>query len=170
MSKLAAEVWCSGMYRSFGVPVVSLRYFNVYGPGMNPQSKYALVVPLFIAACMERRSPVIEGDGEQSRDFTYIDDVVEANLLAARAPGEALGRTFNIGGGRTPTSINRLLELVSREVGVPASPVYRDPRPGDVRKTHADVSLARTVLGYEPGVAIEEGIRRTITSIRGVSV
>jgi UDP-glucose 4-epimerase len=170
VSKLSAEVWCSGMYRSFGVPAVSLRYFNVYGPGMDPKSEYALVVPLFVAACIEGRSPVIEGDGQQSRDFTYIDDVVEANLLAARAPSEALGRAFNIGGGRRPTSIDRLLELISREVGAPPSPVYRDPRPGDVRTTHADVTLARTMLGYEPAVGIEEGIRRTVASVRGVSV
>jgi UDP-glucose 4-epimerase len=170
VSKLAAEVWCSGMYRSFGVPAVSLRYFNVYGPGMNPDSEYALAVPLFVAACLDGRRPVIEGDGEQSRDFTYIDDVVEANRLAARAPRHALGRTFNIGSGRTPTSVNRLLELISREVGVAPTPVYHDARPGDVRKTHADVSLAQAVLGYEPTVGIEEGIRRTVASVRGVSV
>ena len=170
VSKLATEVWCAGMYRSFGVPSVSLRYFNVYGPGMNAENDYALVVPLFVAACIDGRRPVIEGDGEQSRDFTYIDDVVQANLLAARAPRDGFGHSFNIGGGRTPTSVNRLLELIAREVGVTPTPVYRDPRPGDVRKTHADVSFARTVLGYEPSVGIEEGIRRTVASVRRVSV
>src|SRR5216117_3924102 len=154
VSKAAGEQYAVVWTRLYGVETIGLRYFNVFGPRQDPKSEYAAVIPRFILWGLRGQPLEVHGDGEQSRDFTYIDDVVEANLLAARAPGEALGRTFNIGGGRTPTSINRLLELVSREVGVPASPVYRDPRPGDVRKTHADVSLARTVLGYEPGVAI----------------
>jgi UDP-glucose 4-epimerase len=170
VSKLAAEVWCAGMCRSFDVPAISLRYFNVYGPGMNPESEYALVVPLFVAACATSERPVIEGDGEQARDFTYIDDVVEANLLAARAPQAALGRALNVGAGRAPTSVNRLLELIAAEFGVRPDPVRRSPRAGDVRRTHADISLARSLLGYEPTVAIEEGIRRTVAAYRGVRV
>jgi nucleoside-diphosphate-sugar epimerase len=170
VSKLAAEVWCAGMSRSFGVPAISLRYFNVYGPGMNPNSEYALVVPLFVAACLGGSSPLIEGDGEQARDFTYIDDVVEGNLLAARAARDAAGMVFNVGGGRPPTSVNRLLDLIAAATGVAPEPVYGPPRPGDVRRTHADISLARAVLGYEPSVPIEEGIRRTVDAARGVRV
>jgi UDP-N-acetylglucosamine/UDP-N-acetyl-alpha-D-glucosaminouronate 4-epimerase len=170
VSKLAAEVWCAGWFRSFGVPAISLRYFNVYGPGMNPHSEYALVVPLFLAACLGGTSPRIEGDGEQARDFTYIDDVVEANLLAGRAPGDAAGRAFNIGGGHPPTSVNRLLELIATATGSTPDPVYGPPRAGDIRRTHADVSLARAVLGYAPSVAIEEGIRRTVAAAQGVPV
>jgi nucleoside-diphosphate-sugar epimerase len=169
VSKLAAEVYCAGMYRSYGVPATSLRYFNVYGPGMDPEGDYALVVPRFIAACVGAARPVIEGDGEQSRDFTYIDDVVEANLQAARAPKDALGLAYNVGGGGQPTTIARLLAMVAAEVGVEPDPVYEPPRAGDVRMTQADVSLARNRLGYEPAVGIEEGIRRTVGSFQGVA-
>ena len=169
VSKLAAEVYCAGMYRSYGVPATSLRYFNVYGPGMNPEGDYALVVPRFIAACVRGARPVIEGDGEQSRDFTYIDDVVDANLRAARAPGDALGLAYNIGGGGKPTSIGQLLAMVAREVGVEPDPLFEPPRPGDIRMTMADVTLASDRLGYHPTVGIEEGIRRTVASFQGVS-
>ena len=157
------------MYRSYCVRAVSLRYFNVYGPGMDPEGDYALVVPKFIAACVRGTRPVIEDDGEQSRDFTYIDDVVEANLQAARAPQDALGLAYNIGGGGEPTSIARLLAMVARVVGVEPDPVYEPPRPGDVRMTMADVTLATDRLGYRPTVGIEEGIRRTVGSFQGVA-
>ena len=112
---------------------------------------------------------MIEDDGEQSRDFTYIDDVVEANLQAARAPQDALGLAYNIGGGGEPTSIARLLAMVARVVGVEPDPVYEPPRPGDVRMTMADVTLATDRLGYRPTVGIEEGIRRTVGSFQGVA-
>ena len=166
MSKLAAEVCCAGMYRSYGVRALSLRYFNVYGPGQDPTSAYALVVPLFATACLRGERPVIHGDGEQARDFTFIDDVVEANLQASRASDDAFGRAYNIGGGREPTSVNELLALIAQEVGAHPDPVFEPARAGDVRTTHADVSLARTYLGYEPVVGIEEGIRRTVASCR----
>jgi nucleoside-diphosphate-sugar epimerase len=163
-SKLAAEVYCGALYRSFGVPTVALRYFNVYGPGMDPESEYALVVPKFVVACLQGAPAVIHGDGEQARDFTYIDDVVEANLLAARAPAEAWGRAFNIGGGGQPVSVKRLLDLIAELCGVSPDPLYRETRAGDVRLTHADVSLAGQLLGYRPTVGIEEGLRRTVDS------
>lgn len=169
MSKLAAEVCCAGMHRSYGVRALSLRYFNVYGPGQDPTSDYALVVPLFAEACLRGERPVIHGDGEQARDFTFIDDVIDANLRAARAPDEAFGRAYNIGGGREPTSVNRLLSLIAGEVGVDPAPVYEPTRPGDVRVTHADVSLARAYLGYAPTVTIGEGIRRTVDACREVA-
>ncbi|HVD70778.1 MAG TPA: NAD-dependent epimerase/dehydratase family protein [Actinomycetota bacterium] len=169
VSKLAAEVCCAGLHRSLDVRALSLRYFNVYGPGQDPTSEYALVVPLFTVACLSGTQPVIHGDGEQSRDFTYIDDVVEANIRAARAPDTAFGLAYNIGGGGSPTSVNRLLDLIARESGVKADPIYEPTRPGDVRMTHADVSLARARFGYEPTIGIDEGIRRTVASFKGVA-
>ena len=163
-AKLAAEVFVGGLHRSYGLRAVSLRYFNVYGPGMDPTSQYALVVPLFVTACLTGTRPVIQGDGEQSRDFTYIDDVVEANLLAARAPDTAQGLAYNIGGGAIPTSVNRLLAMIAERCGAQPDPIWDPPRPGDVRTTHADVSLATRLLGYVPKVGIDEGITKTVAS------
>ena len=160
-SKLALEVYCAGMYRSYGVPTVALRYFNVYGPGQDPESEYAAVVPRFAMACLTGARPEVHGDGEQSRDFSYIDDVVEANLRSAKAPPEAYGMAFNIGGGGEPTSVNRLLALIADRVGVTPDPVHTESRAGDVRMTQADVSLAGRMLGYVPQVSIEDGVART---------
>ena len=160
-SKLATEVFCAGLWRSYGVPAISMRYFNVYGPGQDPTSEYAAVIPRFVVACLTGARPVIHGDGEQARDFTYIDDVVEANLLASRASEDAYGLVLNIGGGAAPTSVNRILQIIAGHVGVTSDPVFEPPRPGDVRLTDADVSLARDRIGYEPKVGIEEGLRLT---------
>ena len=165
-SKLALEVYCAGIGLSYGVPTVALRYFNVYGPGQDPESEYAAVVPRFAVACLTGARPEVHGDGEQSRDFTYIDDVVEANLRSARAPGEAHGRAFNIGGGGEPTSVNGLLALVAEAAGVVPDPVHTGTRAGDVRMTQADVSLAERLLGFAPTVPIEEGVRRTVEWFR----
>jgi UDP-glucose 4-epimerase len=166
-SKVAAEAYCRAWWASFGVPTVSLRYFNVYGPGQDPTSDYAAVVTRFTAACLTGGRPVIYGDGEQARDFTFIDDVVEANVLASRAPDEARGRAFNIGGGAEPTSVNGLLELIAASCGVAAEPVHEPDRQGDIRRSEADVALARSVLGYEPKVGIADGLRRTVDWFRG---
>ena len=172
-SKLALEVYCAGIGLSYGVPTVALRYFNVYGPGQDPESEYAAVVPRFAVACLTGARPEVHGDGEQSRDFTYIDDVVEANLRSARAPSEAHGRAFNIGGGGEPTSVNQLLALVARAAGADPDPVYTGTRAGDVRMTQADVSLAERLLGFVPRWRIEEGVRRTVewfrTSLEGAA-
>jgi nucleoside-diphosphate-sugar epimerase len=165
-SKLAAEAYCRAFTVSMGVPTVSLRYFNVYGPGQNPGSEYAAVVPRFGLACLTGERPVIHGDGEQARDFTYIDDVVEANLLAARADEDAHGLTFNIGGGEEPTSVNDVLRIVAELTGVSPDPVYEPPREGDVRRTEADVSLARELLGYDPTVGMRLGLQRTVEHLR----
>jgi UDP-glucose 4-epimerase len=166
-SKLAGEAYCRAWWASFGVPTVSLRYFNVYGPGQDPASEYAAVVTRFTDACLTGGRPVIYGDGEQGRDFTFIDDVVEANLLAARAPQEARGRAFNIGGGAEPTSVNGLLGLIADSCGVEVEPVREPERPGDIRRSEADVGLARTLLGFEPKVGIADGLRRTVDWFRG---
>jgi len=165
-SKVATEIYCASFWLSHGVRSASLRYFNVYGPGQDPENEYAAVVPRFIVACLTGAQPTIFGDGEQARDFTYIDDVVEANLGASRAPDEAWGRAFNIGGAERPTSINRLLEQIGELSGVKPEPVHEPDRPGDVRLTEADVSLARRMLGYAPQVPIEEGLRRTVEYFR----
>jgi nucleoside-diphosphate-sugar epimerase len=165
-SKLAGEMYCSVWWRAFGVPTVSLRYFNVYGPGQNPLSEYAAVVPRFILASLRGFAPVIHGNGEQARDFSFIGDVVEANMRAARAPEEAFGRTFNIGGGGEPTSVNRLLAIVADATGTKPIPRFAEARPGDVRWTQADLSMARSVLGHNPRTHIESGIHLTVEWFR----
>ena len=161
-TKLAGEALMRAWWHSYGVPTVSLRYFNVYGPFQDPASEYAAVIPRFATACLSGSAPVVFGDGEQARDFTYIDDVVEANLLAARAPEGARGRVLNAGGGREPTTVNELLALVAGAAGASPEPRFEPAREGDIRRSHADVTLARTLLGYDPQVAIDEGVRRTV--------
>jgi nucleoside-diphosphate-sugar epimerase len=148
------------------VPTVALRYFNVYGPGQDPANEYAAVVPRFVMACLDGAQPEVHGDGEQSRDFTYIDDVIDANLLAATAPDEARGSVVNIGGGQEPTSINRVLEIIAGLTDAHPDAVHTPAREGDVRRTEADVSLARRLIGYVPRVDIEEGLRRTVDWFR----
>jgi nucleoside-diphosphate-sugar epimerase len=165
-TKLAGEAFCRAWWESYGVPTVALRYFNVYGPGQDPTSEYAAVVTRFTSACLTGVRPTIYGNGEQSRDFAFIDDVVEANMLAARAPEKAFGRAFNIGGGSEPTSVKRLLELIAASCGVEPDPVHEPERQGDIRRSEADVSLARNLLGAEPKVGIVEGLRRTVEWFR----
>ena len=168
-SKLTNEICGASWWIAYHVPSIWLRYFNVYGPGQSPESEYAAVVPKFAVACLTGARPVIHGDGEQARDFTYIDDVVEANIRSASAPGSAFGRAFNIGGGGAPTSINHLLGIIAGFCDVEPDPVFEPPRAGDVRLTEADVSLAGDLLGFEPKVTIEEGLRRTVDAFRGPS-
>jgi len=159
-SKLAGELYCQVYAGLFGVETVALRYFNVFGPRQDPGSQYAAVVPLFIKSVLEGSRPTVYGDGEQSRDFTYVDNVVEANLLAAGAPG-ASGTVMNIGGGSRYT-LNELLRLLGRIAGVTVNPLYVPRRAGDVLHSEADISRARQVLGYAPQVGLEEGLRRTV--------
>jgi nucleoside-diphosphate-sugar epimerase len=165
-SKLAGEFYCSTWSRTFGVPTVSLRYFNVYGPRQDPHSQYATVIPAFILACLEGNRPTIHGDGEQARDFTYVDDVVEANLMATNFPRVAIGRAINIGGGARPTSINALLRLIAGISGTDVHPRHVEPRPGDVRVTDADISLATAVLGFRPTISMQRGLERTLEWFR----
>ena len=166
VAKLAAERYCvsfSRVYDSF--ESVVLRYFNVFGPRQDPTSQYAAVVPLFITAIAAGEPVTIFDDGEQSRDFTYVDNVVAANLLAADAAG-ANGRIFNISGG-TPTSVNELAVTIGRLLGKPVERRYLPARPGDLRNSWADVSEARSLLGFEPQVELEEGLRRTADYLLG---
>ena len=163
-TKLAGEGLLRSWWHAYDVPTISFRYFNVYGPGQDPASEYAAVVPRFIVACLTGGRPVIHGDGLQARDFTYIDDVVAANLLALRAPAHALGEVLNIGGGREPTTVAQLLERIAIETGARPDVEHVEAREGDIRRSVADVSKARALLGYDPKVAIDEGIRRTVAS------
>jgi nucleoside-diphosphate-sugar epimerase len=165
-SKASAELYAAAAWTAYGVPTVSLRYFNVYGPGQNPESEYAAVVPRFAVACLTGSRPEVHGDGSQSRDFTYIDDVVEANLLAMRASEPAFGRAFNIGGGATPTTVRELLDLIAEACGVEPDPVFTPPREGDILRSEADVSLAADLLDFRPEVSIREGVHRTVERFR----
>jgi UDP-N-acetylglucosamine/UDP-N-acetyl-alpha-D-glucosaminouronate 4-epimerase len=159
VAKLAAEGYAQSFYRVYGLNTVVLRYFNVFGPRQDPRSEYAAVIPKFIASAFQGTSPVIFGDGEQTRDFTYVDNVVQANLLAMEAP-EAAAKVFNVAYGESVT-LNRLVQLIGEITGRELIADYAAPRPGDVRHSRADITLARTELGYEPEVDFTEGLRRT---------
>jgi UDP-glucose 4-epimerase len=162
VTKLAGEHYCRVFWELFGLETVSLRYFNVYGPRQRPDSAYAAVIPLFIDALATGRPPTVHGDGLQSRDFTYVDDVVAANLRAAEAPAaRCAGRAYNVAGGGRHSRLD-LLAVLGRIMGVRPEPVHTDPRPGDVRHTQADLSAAERDLGHRPAVGFEEGLRRTV--------
>lgn len=166
VSKLAGEHYCRVYASLYGLETVVLRYFNVYGPRQRPDSPYAAVIPLFIAALAEGRGPVIEGDGLQSRDFTYVGDVVEANLRAAAAPADRCsGRLYNVAGGRAYTMLE-ILATIAEILGLPEpNPEFAGPRPGDIRASSADLSTIRADLGFEPSVSLEAGLRATIAAL-----
>jgi UDP-glucose 4-epimerase len=159
VSKLAAERYCVAFSRVYRLETVALRYFNVFGPNQDPTSQYAAVVPRFIAMVREGRPVPIYGDGAQSRDFTYVSDVVDANLLAAEAEG-ASGAVVNIATGRS-LSVNSLADTIGETLAVPVEKEYLPMRAGDVRDSWADVAEARRLLGYRPAVSIEEGLERS---------
>lgn len=163
-SKLANEAYAAAAYSVYGLETVCLRYFNVFGPRQDPASQYAAVVPAFAVSLLRGERPVVFGDGEQSRDFTYVDDVVQANLLAATSHAGA-GEAFNIAGGER-VSLNRLLAMLSEIIGCRAEPIYTEPRAGDVRHTLADISAAREALGYAPQVPIQAGLERSVAWYR----
>jgi UDP-glucose 4-epimerase len=160
VSKLAAEHYCRVFAELYGLETVSLRYFNVYGPRQRPDSAYAAVIPLFIDALAGRRRPPVHGDGRQSRDFTYIDDVLRANLLAATVP-TCSGKAYNISGG-SPHSLVDVLDVLGGLFGYTPEPDFLPPRPGDVRRSAADIGAARRDLGFVPLVDIREGLARTV--------
>lgn len=145
----------------YGLETVGLRYFNVFGPRQDPDSPYAAVIPRFIRALMRGARPVIHGDGSQSRDFTYVDNAVRANILACTAPREACGRAYNIASGGGVT-VAGLFETLRALLGSDVKPAYGAPRPGDVKHSPADISLARRMLGYEPVAGFAEGLERTV--------
>jgi UDP-N-acetylglucosamine 4-epimerase len=155
--------------RCYGMELIGLRYFNVFGPRQDPDGPYAAVVPRFFDACLRDESPVIYGDGEQSRDFTFVSEAVGANLLAATAPASACGRAYNIAGGRRVT-LRELAAAVRETSGRGGAPRHEPPRPGDIRHSLADLSRARSALGYEPGVNLATGLRRSFDHYRVRSV
>jgi nucleoside-diphosphate-sugar epimerase len=167
VSKMVGEVYGQVFQRVYGLEFVSLRYFNVFGPRQDPGSPYSGVLSLFNAAVLEGTQPTVYGDGEQSRDFTYIRNVVEANLLACEAK-RAAGLAINIGTGGRYT-LNRTLALLEKVTGRTAKAKYAPPRPGDIRDSQADISRARDVLGYNPLVGFEEGLKHTWEWFRGLN-
>ena len=159
-SKLAAESYCRAFYRSYELGTVCLRFFNVFGPRQDPQSRYAAVIPRFITAINEGRAPEIFGDGHQSRDFTYVDNVVQAMIQAASASGPALGEAMNVAcGGRI--SLLQLLGELNTVMGASVQPVFRPRRRGDVAHSEAAIEKARLMIGYSPRVSFSEGLATT---------
>jgi len=161
VSKLAAEQYARAFSTVYGLETVSLRYFNVFGPRQDPTSQYSGVVPRFMRLAIDGGRPVVFGDGDQSRDFTYVANVVDATLRSTSAP-DAAGAIMNIGCG-DPKTVLDLIAAVARVAGRALDPEFAPPRAGDVKHSYADITLARTVLGYEPGVRFDEGIERTFT-------
>ncbi len=169
LQKYAAEKYCQLFHQLYELPTVSLRYFNVFGPRQGFDSPYSGVIAKFCTTMLQGKAPVIFGDGKQTRDFTYIENVVAANLLAAEAPAETVaGRVFNIAGGQSISLLDLVAEL-NRLTGQQLQPRFEAARAGDVRSSLADISLAEKVLGYRPGVGWEEGLRRTLEFYRGPS-
>ena len=167
-SKVAGEAYCQAFWRTHGLETVVLRYFNIFGPRQNLDSQYGAVIPLFIAAALHRDPPVIFGDGAQTRDFTFVTNVVEANLLACHAPAEqAAGTVFNIGCGAA-TSIRDLWHQIASVAGVETEtePLYDAVRAGDVRHSQASIARAREQLGYNPAMNLDEGLGHTIAYFR----
>ena len=164
LTKLADEYYGQIFHRSFGLEVVALRYFNIFGPRQNPQSPYTGVLSKFVVAYLRGATPTIFGDGEQSRDFTHVANVVDATLRACRTP-DAAGKVINVGTGRSST-LNQTIAILNAIFGVQVKPHYAPPRVGDVRHSTADISLARATLGYEPQVSFEDGLQRTVDWMR----
>jgi nucleoside-diphosphate-sugar epimerase len=164
VGKLASEGYCRSFSEVYGLDTVALRYFNVFGPRQDPLSQYAAVIPIFINALLDGQQPLIYGDGNQSRDFTFIDNVTEGTTLALTAPAVA-GKVFNIAYGEGVT-VNALFELVRELVGADVKPRFVEARPGEVRHSQADISRAALELGYHPSVSLREGLSLTIDHYR----
>jgi UDP-glucose 4-epimerase len=165
-AKVAGEAYCRSFTATYGFETVSLRYFNVFGPRQDPKSQYAAVIPKFVTEMVAGERPTIFGDGKQSRDFVYIDNVVRANLLAADAPA-AVGRTINVGCGKA-FDLLQLVDGINKALGTSVKPIFEAARAGDVRDSLADIGLAREVLKYEPKIGFEEGLKRTVEFYKAV--
>ncbi len=159
-AKLAGEYYAKVFYKVFGLETISLRYFNVFGPYQDPTSQYAAAIPAFVTAILKDEPPTVFGDGEQSRDFAYVDNVVEANLLAARVKRTA-GEVVNIACGRAVT-VNEIIDIINDLAGKNIKPVYDPPRPGDVKHSLADVALAKKTIGFKPTVPFKQGLQLAI--------
>lgn len=160
LTKLAGEYYCGVFYKVFQVKTICLRYFNVFGPYQDPESQYAAVIPRFIKSLIKKEPPVILGDGEQSRDFTFVENVIHANILAANSH-KGLGQVFNIACGKR-RSINYLASKTAELLNAAIKPKYSPKRPGDVLHSQADISAAEEYLGYQPLIHMEEGLQRTV--------
>lgn len=160
VSKLTGEYYCSVYSSIYGLPTVSLRYFNVFGPRQDPKSQYAAVIPIFVSQFLRDERPTIFGDGEQSRDFTYVTNVVKANILAAGCEGVG-GRSINIACGERYT-LNELFSRLKEIFRSELDPIYSDPRPGDVKHSQADISLAEELLEYSTEISFEDGLEKTV--------
>ncbi len=160
VGKLVGEYYCSVFYKVFGLETISLRYFNVFGPHQDPTSQYAAAIPAFVTAILKDKPPTVFGDGLQSRDFTYIDNVVEANLLAARAEHTA-GEVLNIACGQAVT-VSETIDIINELLGKSIKPIYDPPRPGDVKHSLADITLAEKLLIFKPTVPFKQGLQRAI--------
>ena len=166
VAKLAGEKYCQVFTRTYGLETVALRYFNVFGLGQDPRSQYAAVIPLFITAFLDGDRITVYGDGEQSRDFTFVENVVQANVLAANAP-HAAGEVFNVACG-TQTSLNQMLDHLRTIMEADTEVHYAPSRPGDVKHSLADIEKARRILGYHPAVPVELGLRRSVEWYRAI--
>ncbi len=166
-AKLAGEYYCRAFAATYGLETVAIRYFNVFGPRQDPNSEYSAVIPLFVTAMLAGKQPTVFGDGYQSRDFTYIDNVVAGNLAAADAP-HATGQVFNVACGHQFTLLD-LIASINRVLGTEIEPIFAEARTGDVRESLADITAAREVLGYEPVIDFDEGLRRSIEYYRSLS-
>jgi nucleoside-diphosphate-sugar epimerase len=156
VAKLVGEYYCSVFYKVFGLETISLRYFNVFGPYQDPTSQYAAAIPAFVTSILQDKSPTVYGDGQQSRDFTFIENVVHANLLAARAE-KTEGQAVNIACGNAVT-VNKIIEMINEIVGNNVKPIYADARIGDVKHSLADITQAEKLLGYKPLVPFKDGL------------
>ncbi len=161
IQKLVGEMYCQNFYKLFGLQTVCLRYFNVFGPNQDPESVYSAVIPLFIKKMLKGESPVIFGDGTTSRDFTYVDNNVDANLRACESGGDSAGEVINIACGYE-ISLNDLVEKINKELSTNIKPIYKEERAGDVKHSLADITKAEKLLGYKPLVSFDEGLRKTI--------
>ncbi|MCE9526067.1 MAG: SDR family oxidoreductase [Planctomycetales bacterium] len=168
-AKLAAEHFCHAFYHSYGLETVCLRYFNVFGPRQDPSGPYAAVIPIFVQLLLAGKSPMIYGDGQQTRDFTYVGNVVQANLLASTAPPAKIAsspsRVFNIGSG-SAISLLDLLSDLNAICGTKIAANFQPPRTGDVRDSLADISLAQQILGYQSSVTLRKGLEKTVAAMR----
>jgi nucleoside-diphosphate-sugar epimerase len=158
--KLASEAYCTVWNALYGLETVALRYFNVFGPNQDPNGEYAAVIPRFISTVLAKDRPVLYGDGDQSRDFIYVDNIVEINLLAATLPA-ATGQVLNVGMGSSVT-LNQLVTMLGEIIGRPMQAIYLPPRPGDVRDSLADITRLQATLGYRPEISFREGLERTV--------
>jgi nucleoside-diphosphate-sugar epimerase len=160
VAKLVGEYYCSVFYQVFGLETISLRYFNVFGPQQDPTSKYAAAIPAFVTAILKDQPQTIFGDGEQTRDFTYIDNVVDANLLAARAK-HVKGQVLNTACGKAVT-VNKIIDVINQLTGKNIKPIYTDPRAGDIKHSLADITCAAKLIGYKPTIQFKEGLQLAI--------